>query len=215
MSDTLDTRPNEAGAIGEDLLRSAFVEMLFALAVSQVAIHAADLVNVDALWQDKMPAFAHLVVGLILIAASWLGWRQSASPGMKEDRVQYLFSLSFCGLLLDVLLVILYFIIVRNVEIEQKGGESTLGPATAAPEALWLCVVFGVYAFWDLLADVFSPGCIPKTSFPRMAWKALRLAFASMFTSVVCLVLCTLVYVVANKRTRYPKSFCSMGHCFA
>src|SRR5262245_7337005 len=127
----------------EDALRSAFVEMLFALAVSQVAIHAADVLAIRAAWQDKMPAIAHLAVCLVLIAASWLGWRQSVSPGMRE-KVQYLFSIPFVGLLLDIFLVILYFIVVRNVEIEQVGVETKLTPATAAPEALWLCVVFGV-----------------------------------------------------------------------
>jgi hypothetical protein len=82
--------------------------MLFALAVSEVAIHAADLVSASGNLSDKLPALTHLVVGLVLIAASWVGWRRSVSPGMKE-RVEYVFSLPFIGLLLDVLLVILYF----------------------------------------------------------------------------------------------------------
>jgi hypothetical protein len=117
---------------------------------------------------------------------------------MKE-RVRYPFSVPFIGLLVDVLLVILYFIIVRNVEIAQKGNEISLAPATAAPESFWLCVVFGVYAFWDFVADVCSAGCIPKAPFFPRVWKALRVAFVSTFASLVCLLLSYLTFIVAAR----------------
>lgn len=110
----------------EDPLRYAFVEMLFALAVSQVAVHAADLVGISSTLLEKLPGFAHLALGLIVIAASWVGWRQSQSPGMKEQ-IRSLFSVRFVGLLIDVLLVILYFILVRSVEIEQRAGATVHG----------------------------------------------------------------------------------------
>jgi amino acid transporter len=113
MANVVEPNQPETDEAGEDVLRSAFVEMLFALAASQVAIHAADLVGVDVPWQTKLPAFAHLGVGFVLIVASWLGWRQSVAPGMKE-RVRYPFSVPFIGLLVDVLLVILYFIIILS-----------------------------------------------------------------------------------------------------
>lgn len=197
MSGTQPTNP----AASEDSLRFAFVEMLFALAVGQVAIHAADVVGIDAPLPEKMPAFAHLGVGLVLIAASWVGWRQSVSPGMKESKVEYLFSLPFLGLLLDVLLVIIYFIIVRNVELEQKAGNPILTPGTAVPESFWLCIVFGVYAFWDLVTDVISPDCIPpRGSHIRWlwrGWKALRAMLVSAFASGLCVLLSYLVYVAA------------------
>lgn len=192
------SRQVEANPAGEDILRVGFVEILFALAASQVAIHAADLEGISAPLQDKMPAVAHLVVGSVLIVASWLGWRQSVSPGMKE-KVKYLFSVPFIGLLVDVLLVILYFIIVRNVEIEQGGGQPVLAPPTAQPESRWLYVVFGVYAFWDLVEDVFSADCIPRAPFFSRVWKGLRTAFVSTFTSIVCLLLSLLVFAVATR----------------
>lgn len=125
----------------EDPLRYAFVEMLFALAVSQVAIHAADLVGIQSSLLEKLPGFAHLTLGLIVIAASWVGWRQSQSPGMKEQ-IRSLFSVRFVGLLIDVLLVILYFILVRSVEIEQKSGATVHTSASALPESFgsWQCL---------------------------------------------------------------------------
>jgi hypothetical protein len=80
-----------------DPLREGFVAMLFALAIAQVAINAAAVFAVSAALESKLAASAHLIVALLLIACSWVGWRQSRSP----------------GLLLDVLLVVLYFIIVQ------------------------------------------------------------------------------------------------------
>lgn len=200
MTDTGESNKTVTHPVGEDVLRSAFVEMLFALAVSQVAIYAADLVSIVTPMWNKAPAFAHLGVALILIAASWVGWRQSVSPGMKE-KVKYIFSTPFIGLLVDVLLVVLYFIIVRNVEIEQKGGETSLAAATAVPESFWLCVVFMIYAFWDLVADVLSPGCIPRLGFWKHLWKFVRAAFVSVITSVICLLPSYLVYRVATRTT--------------
>jgi hypothetical protein len=185
----------------EDVLRFSFVEMLFALALGQVAIHVADVVGITAPWQDKAPAIAHLWVSFVLIAASWVGWRQSGSPGMKESKVEFLFSRPFFGLLLDVLLVIFYFIIVRHVELEQKAGNPSLTPGTAVPEASWICIVFVVYAFWDLVADVFSSGCIPpQTGNYRLLKKVLKglgAAFVSVFASGVCIFLSYRVYVAA------------------
>ena len=174
--------------------------MLFALAVSQVAIYAADLVGIGAPLNDKWPACAHLGVGLVLIAASWLGWRQSQSPGMK-DKVTFVCSLPFLGLLLDVLLVVLYFIVIRTVEIEQKAGATTLAVPSAIPESLWVLIVFAVYAVWDLIADVFSKDCIPKAPFRYRAFKYIRVAIVSVITSVVCLLLSYQSYCIATTAT--------------
>lgn len=173
-------------APADDSLRWTFVEMLFALAVSQVAINVADLISLGDPLMKKMPAFAHLTVAFVLIATSWLGWRRSRSPGMLES-LEYVFSLRFLALLADMLLVVVYFIIARGAEIEQKGGETKLADVVSArPESIGLCVVFGVYAFWDLATDVFPRGCIPPA--PGRLWTGLKAAFVSMFASVVCLV---------------------------
>jgi len=177
----------------EDPLRYAFVEMLFALAVSQVAIHAADLVGIQSSLLEKLPGFAHLTLGLIVIAASWVGWRQSQSPGMKEQ-IRSLFSVRFVGLLIDVLLVILYFILVRSVEIEQKSGATVHTSASALPESFWLMAVFVVYALWDLIADVFSAGCLPTLSLLRLLWKGVRVAVVCTASSLLCLALCYVAY---------------------
>ena len=176
------------GDSSDDSLRWTFVEMLFALAVSQVAVHLSDLIAlpISVPWRDRMPAFAHLGVSFGLIATSWLGWRLSRAPGSLKT-LKFVFSLRFLALLSDVLLVVVYFIIVRSVEIEQKGGETTLAVVSARPESIGLCVVFGVYALWDLATDVFSPGSIPSTD--GRLWMGFKAAFVSSLASIVCLVL--------------------------
>lgn len=179
----------------ETHLRETFVEMLFALAVGQIAINAADLVELESSWQSKLPAWAHLAVGLIVIAASWLGWKRSAS-WRRTKPLEHLFSLAFIGLLLDVILVVLYFIIVRRAEIFEVASVPKLGPPSAKPESWWIIWMFAVYVGWDLLTDVFSEGNIPPdTKHPRR----FRVAFVSSFASLVCVGLTYLVFVIASQ----------------
>lgn len=177
----------------EDALRLTFVEMLFALAVAQVAIGAADLVELGKLSGSAPAAISHLALALMLIAMSWVGWRQSPSPGMK-DLVKRVASIAFVGLLLDVLLVVAYFVISRNSEIVTRDGLPVLINASVVPEAIWICVVFGMYLLWDLVADVFSSDCIPAKGFVARVKIVPRLVIASVFCSAVCLLLSYCVY---------------------
>jgi hypothetical protein len=176
-----------------DPLRLAFVEMLFALAASQVAIHFADLVAARGTLIAKVPAAAHLVVALVLIAASWVGWRQSKSRGMKV-RVKHVVSYPFIGLLLDVLLVVLYYVVVRRVEVRDGDRGPALIAPSAAPEAFWILVVFLVYVVWDFVAD--AQACVPATG-PRWS-KWGRGVLASISASLVCCVPLLLVWCFAK-----------------
>jgi hypothetical protein len=197
----MEPAEQEAAAQGrEDPLREAFVEMLFALVVSQVAIYAADLTSVSSTWFDELPSIAHLGVGLLLISTSWVGWRQSVSPGMKE-RIRYVFSRPFVGLLLDVSLVVLYFIVVRTVEIQDRGGAMSLAPPSAQPEAWWIGVVFAVYVMWDLLSDVLCEGGLPQGGIYAKLKKGLAAAIVSTFASLVCLLGSFGIWWLAATRT--------------
>lgn len=188
---------NSPESTKEDALKVAFVEMLFALVVADLAAHVSDLVDVGPGWgNDRWPALAHLVLGLMLVATSWVGWRQSKSPGVKEQ-VRNIVSWQFVGLLLDVLIVILYYLLIRSVEVEQVNGKPALGAASARPEAMWMCAVFGVYAIWDLVADIFSPGCLPDGSWGLKCVMAGRALGVSVFASVLSFVLAYFVFRLA------------------
>lgn len=177
----------------EDPLRFTFVEMLFALAVSQVAMGAADLASLTNPIAEKTPALSHLALSLLVIATSWVGWRRSQSPGTKH-LITSIFEIRFVHLMLDVLLVILYFILVKTTEIEQVNGNPRLIAPNATPESLWISAIFAVYTFWDLLADVFSAGCVPQLPFFSRLWKGFRIAIVSTFCSALCLGLSWSVY---------------------
>jgi hypothetical protein len=134
----------------------------------------------------------------MVIAASWLGWRQSVSHGMKE-RVQYLFTLGFVGLMFDVVLVILYFILVRSVELVTLDNQANLGPPSAVPESIWVTAIFAVYAVWDVLADVCVTGAIPSGPIIKRILKTIGTVVVSTGASVICAVLTYFVFVIAQR----------------
>ena len=172
-------------------LRQAFVGMLFALAIAEAAILLTDLLGVIAAdwnyefslkrlldsfldhdWLLLAPA-THLLLGILLISISWVGWSQSQASGNKE-RVTDIFSLPFFLLLWEVVLVVLYFILVKSVELDTSLGGHTDTDVTlavrapsATPEAFWLAVVFAAYVVWDIVADVIM-GPIDKKHHPSI-----------------------------------------------
>ena len=194
----------------QDSLRETFVEMLFALAVAQIAIVSATLVSIDKPLLEKGPAIAHLFVALILISSSWLGWRQSRSPGMRE-KIKSVFGWPYVSLLVDVVLVVLYFIIVQAVEVKQSDPPD-LTPPSASPEARWISIVFFVYVIWDLIVDVLAPGAIPHDrSGIRLVFKYLRASIVSTFASFSSLILIFLVFQLAKQKVSPLQVICLDG----
>lgn len=190
MSTVIQQAAPLAPPIPEDPLRYAFVEMLFALAISQVAVHAAELATAAGSLLEKLPAFSHLALSLMVIAASWVGWRQSQSPGMKQQ-ITSLFSRRFLTLMLDVILVIVYFVLVRTVDLQQKDGGVVLSaPSSAAPESRWLLTIFVIYLIWDLISDVFSTDSLTAKGFFNCSWQGLRVAVLCCASSALCAYLC-------------------------
>lgn len=195
-------------AAPEDALRFTFVEMLFALAVSQVAMSAADLASLKEITWDASPAISHLILSLVVIATSWVGWRRSQSPGAKPP-IASIFGIRFMELLIDVALVIVYFMLVKSVEIEQVYGNPVpelKKPPSAMPEAGWISVIFAAYALWDLIADVFSPGCLkPGGQATRSFLKVCAVVVVSVASSVTCLALSLLVFRNAQGALSIPQ----------
>lgn len=126
-------------------LHREFVGMLFALAIAQVAVESADIINssVDSL--SKAPAFAHLLLATVVIAASWVGWGRS---DYSLSPVEHLFTWDIIELSIDVWLVGVYFFLVRGAESLTEGGK-TIEHGSAAIEALWVMVMFISYLAWD------------------------------------------------------------------
>jgi hypothetical protein len=83
-------------------IRFIFVQMLFALAVAEIARRTVLLLD-GTNGVDTLPGMAHLLLALIVVSSSWVGWANS--PVNEEWTVSRTLSLRFLILLVDVLLL--------------------------------------------------------------------------------------------------------------
>jgi hypothetical protein len=110
-----------------------FVEMMFAVAVGDTASQVAKVMQevqkspkdfLSAIW-DVSPSLMHLLLVLIVIATSWVGWYHSSATRKYMSDLKDIFpqqsfwplSFPFFMLLLDVFLVVCYFVLSEGVEL--------------------------------------------------------------------------------------------------
>lgn len=173
-----------ASSISQMALRHTFVSMLFALAIAEVAIQSSNLVSIvrdssannsplyflrdvpfDGVWLMVAP-ISHLILVLMVICMSWVGWSHSIERGNARD-VSRIFSVEFLLLLIELLLVVSYFVLARSVELVSplSPGQQSLSAAISSPsattEAFWLFLIFIGYCIWDFFADAL-PGNFPE-----------------------------------------------------
>src|SRR5690349_19625283 len=68
--------------------RFVFVQLLFSLAIAEVVRQVAELHSHKI--SDAVPAYTHLLLALLVIATSWMGW--STAAAVKEIRAERIFS---------------------------------------------------------------------------------------------------------------------------
>lgn len=135
-------------------LRQIFVQMLFALALGQVALKCGEIINLNGAKnligsiQQYHYIYSHLLLCMVILTTSWVGWQLSQSVG-NTGRISSIFSLQFIILLLDIFLVVSYFVIVRGAEIDF--GNHTTRPSNLFPEATWSMFIFIIYIAWDFV----------------------------------------------------------------
>lgn len=130
-------------------LRFEFIGMMFALAIGQVGLEVGNFYE-NGLSLLNYPSVAtHLTLVIFIIASSWIGWQTSKSKGNGELVLDN-FGKSFLILILDLLLVIFYFIIAIGVE-SQIGGVIT---PRVDNEIFWSLWIFGTYFIWDILTKL-------------------------------------------------------------
>ena len=159
-------------------LRHGFVAMLFALTAGQIAISAADLVeiwNVGAVGLDFLAPVTHLLLALVIVTTSWVGWSVVTA---NSEPVEHPFHFPFSVLLLDVFLVVIYFVIALEVEIDPD--QKLILYPSASEEIVGVMFIFGVYCFWDVVHDVVIK---------KQNW------FIAVFASAVSLVAAVMVWV--------------------
>jgi len=176
-------------------IRFAFVEILFALTVAEIATQFGTLVAAHReLVGNPAAAYSHLVLAGLVVAASWVGWSESTAPGARAP-VHSVFSLGFVVLLVDVALVIFYFILARGVEITRtKTGEMTV-VASAANETFWVMMVFGGYLLWDVVTKAVSAGGSQRSLLNRLFGREL---WKRGWVSAVCFCLAVLYWYLFN-----------------
>jgi hypothetical protein len=153
--------------------------MLFALAVAEVAVRWAQVAAKFGLSSGAWPAHLHLVLAICIIATSWIGWSWSMAAGNIKP-IQHAFSIEFCVLLVDVTLVILYFMIARSVEfVEVDSG------ASAREETFLVSTIFGIYFLWDFLTKALFKSDQPNESSARAFWLRGRVSFSCFLISLV------------------------------
>jgi hypothetical protein len=184
----MSREPQIVDALGIEL-RFVFVEMLFALTIAEVATQVATLAA-DGLGITQAPSsYSHLFLAIIVVAASWIGWKNSEAAGNKLP-VEEIFSLGFWVLLLDVALVIFYFILVRGAE---KSINGVVTPSVAN-ETKWILIIFIGYFVWDVLTKAV----------PHVEHKSLRKRLFGQelwgrgWISFTCVALAVLIWFVSR-----------------
>jgi hypothetical protein len=207
--------------------------MLFALVIAETAIqisvlattaanaweYGGVLIGLKAVfseenWSILAPA-AHLLLGFILISTSWVGWSRSIHRADSHD-IEDIFSIPFVLLLIELLLVVLYFVLVRSVELDGQASRNDantlqgISNSSAAPEAFWLTAVYIGYVVWDVFADGL-PRYIPKDKRPykQLPLVSSILVFISGFftrcsVSLLCATAAWCVYHRANAIASAP-----------
>jgi hypothetical protein len=149
-----------------------FIEMMFAVAAGDTASQVAKVIQqitnskgpiADAL-RVASPSIFHLVLVLLLIATSWVGWAHSSVTREYIAELKPIFAatfpwwitFAFWMLLIDVFLVVCYFVLSEAAEIP-KSDAATGGivvEASARPEVFWCAVIMGTYLLWNICVAI-------------------------------------------------------------
>jgi hypothetical protein len=176
--------------------------MMFAITIGEVGLQAAALVEAGHP-AHFLPAYGHLFLATVVVATSWVGWSLSAAPGARRD-VQGVFKGEFFVLLLDVALVIVYFILVRTIDFGKEATPPRTEPASTV--AAWILVIFILYFVWDILTKVIISLRDREGSKKKLrehfdlSWR--RFVGARMLPTVSCCMLAWLIWRLVQTADR-------------
>jgi hypothetical protein len=145
----IDAKPHD-GSLPKDA-RFVFVQMLFSLTAAEIARQIAELVLNHPLTWDSARVWASLILAAGVVVASWLGW--SSSEASRQVKVTSLFDSHFVVLLIDLTLVVMYFLLVRGAALVKEKPH----PASAENEAAIVATILALYFAWDVLTKAVIP----------------------------------------------------------
>jgi hypothetical protein len=172
-------------------LRFEFVGMLFALAIGEVAIEISKLLCSNlpiSLWYYSL---THLILATFIIAMSWIGWQSSKSYG-NIVTIDSIFSFPFIILLIDITLVIIYFIIANGGEHYISESKS-MEKASAKNETFWVMIIFIIYFIWDIVTK--SVVILYEKDGNGRYKKKYKCNFSELFNRSIATIFCLIVSV--------------------
>jgi hypothetical protein len=132
-------------------LRFDFIGMMFALAIGQVGIQIGDFYSTNISLIKYPFILSHLGLAVFIISSSWIGWRNSYSTG-SQNPLNDNFGISYLILVLDLILVICYFILVKGVE-QYNPLTNKIQPDSSF-EVRWIFKIFIIYFIWDIASKI-------------------------------------------------------------
>jgi hypothetical protein len=177
-------------------LHHVFVAFLFSLVAAEIARSAATLFQVmeRGLTVNQLAPGTHLFLALLVITTSWVGWSKSALAP-DTDPLTDIFQDKFVMLLMDVMLVVLYFTLARTVELDPNTPDLVL--LSAFQEAVLISVIFFTYMIWDVHHDVWMELGKSNTRGFRGFWtlKSLKMVVVHTAASSISFI-CTLITLI-------------------
>jgi hypothetical protein len=170
-------------------LRHEFVGMMFAITIGEIGLQTAGVVQAGHRIH-YLPAYTHLFLAMFVVALSWVGWSRSFAPGGRND-VREPFEWEFVVLLLDVSMVVTYFILVRTVDF---GSEQSRRIDSASEVAKWHVLIFGLYIAWDAVTKVLIHERAVGAGWLSGMWKGARDFLPRIVPTVICLAISWILY---------------------
>jgi hypothetical protein len=158
MSEIAQVSPSTQGsseATGDSSLHFGLIEMAFALALAEIGMRVGDFADGvfegvrDASDPQNIPFYSYLILATLLIACSWIGWG-NVRRRTKGD-VETVFSWGFVELLIDLLLVVLYFVLIHVASPPDLNGRADYSNHLFAITSI-VTSIFVVYCLWDVVS---------------------------------------------------------------
>ena len=178
--------------------RFIFVQLLFSLTAAEIARQSAEIFLQSRGFWEPLPIYAHLFLATAVVTTSWLGW--SHSEASLKIRMRSAFSWPFLVLLVDVFLVIMYFILVRSAEIPK--AEKSVEPS-AEDEAWMIAAIFIGYFAWDVLTKAIMVEGVTQTALNVLKNLCGRVFWRRGWASASCMVLAVVGGLLLHSSSSY------------
>lgn len=171
-------------------LRIEFIGMAFALAIGEIGVEIGKLYDKNIRIRDHPFIATHILLVVFITASSWIGWQLSTSRG-NMSKLRDPFSLAFLVLLIDLLLVICYFVMGNNI------GRAPTKPS-ANSEVVFSMAIFFFYCIWDILTKIL----VEHPSTYKISIVLSKKCLLKVYQAILCLLIIYLfIWPIRNEFT--------------